>query len=459
VATIATRRSNLAIRCGLKGFETFCALIDFPLAPYMRRIARAYFGKSREVAGILPRGNAKTSLAAAIGLHHLITVKGASVVIGAASVQQARICFERMESFLAHEALEGMVTLRHLELRFDGPEGRRRLRVVPSDGPRTHGLSCTLYIADELWAWSERADLLTAMQTGLVKRQDSKLLMITTSSGDLDSPLGRLRQRAMAQSDVHRAGPVVESKGPLHWLEWSLGEQHELDNLRAVKRCNPAPWIGVGDLRRQKESVSEGAFAQFHCCRWGFSESSWLPEGAWAACRGEVKFEPGERVHVGIDIGGNRSASAVAWLNSRLHVGIAIFEGEDGIYGATETVLRLAEKFTIVSINYDPWRAAMMVKAFEQRGLKCTVWPWTDARVIPAASELYEAIVSGAIVHPGDEKLDKHMAKVIGRSTRRGLRIDKANESDQIDGASALLMAHEAATAPVAPETRILGWL
>lgn len=61
-----------------------------------------------------------------------------------------------MESFLAHEALEGMVTLRHLELRFEGPEGRRLLRVVPSDSPRTRGLSCTLYVGDEVWAWAAR---------------------------------------------------------------------------------------------------------------------------------------------------------------------------------------------------------------------------------------------------------------------------------------------------------------
>ena len=72
------------------------------------------------------------------------------MVIGASSRDQARIAFERMESFLPHEALEGLVTVRHLELRFEGPEGRRLLRVVPSDGPCTHGLSCTLYIGDEV---------------------------------------------------------------------------------------------------------------------------------------------------------------------------------------------------------------------------------------------------------------------------------------------------------------------
>lgn len=456
MATIAPKRPETAIKPGYNGFLAFCELIDFELQPYMRRIGRAYFGTAREVVAVLPRGNAKTTMAALIGLHHLLTVRGASVVVGASSVQQARVAFERMEGFLAHEALQGMVTLRHLELRFEG----RKLRVVPSDGPRTHGLSCTLYIGDELWAWAQRADLLTAFQTGLVKRPDSKLLLISTSSGDLDSPLGRLRQRAMAQSDVHRAGPVVESKSrDLHWLEWSLGEQHELDNLRAIARCNPAPWIGIGDLRRQKESVSEAAFAQFHCCRWGIKESQWLPPGAWAACQGEVKFTDGERIHIGVDVGGSRSATGVCWLNSTLHVGVAIFEGEDGIYGAMETVLRLAEKYSVASISYDPWRAAMMIKAFEQRGLRCTVWPWTDARVIPAASELYSAITSGELVHDGDEDLARHMAAVVGKSTRRGLRIDKSSESDQIDAAAALLMAYEAATAPQPARARVLGWL
>lgn len=129
------------------------------------------------------------------------------------------------------------------------------------------------------------------------------------------------------------------------------------------------------------------------------------------------------------------------------------------MFEASEVVLRLAEQFTIASVNFDPWRAAVLVRGWELRGIKCTAWPWTDARVIPAAAELYDAIVSGKLTHPGDENLDRHMALVIGRPTRRGVRIDKANESDQIDGCSALLMAYEAATAPPPPTTEILGYL
>jgi hypothetical protein len=142
----------------------------------MRRISRAYFDAAKETVAILPRGNFKTTLAALLGLHHLLSVRGASVVIGASSRDQARICFERMQSFLAHPALEGAVTQRHLELRFDGPEGRRLLRVVPSDGPRTHGHSCS--------ALPERAGLRRSPYHGGAQRRSDGALDASPRSGD-----------------------------------------------------------------------------------------------------------------------------------------------------------------------------------------------------------------------------------------------------------------------------------
>jgi hypothetical protein len=86
VATIAAKRPETAVRPGMKGFLAFCELIGFGTEPYMRRIARAYFGTAREISVVLPRGNGKTTVAALIALHHLLTVKGASIVVGASSV-------------------------------------------------------------------------------------------------------------------------------------------------------------------------------------------------------------------------------------------------------------------------------------------------------------------------------------------------------------------------------------
>ena len=126
---------------------------------------------------------------------------------------------------------------------------------------------------------------------------------------------------------------------------------------------------------------------------------------------------------------------------------------------ANEQVLRLAEKYTVAEISFDPWRAGALARGWETRGLKTVVFPFSDARVIPAASELYDAICEGKLTHDGDETLARHMALVVGKATRRGMRIDKANESDQIDAASALLMAHESVTQPPPEPTKVLGWI
>jgi hypothetical protein len=133
-------------------------------------------------------------------------------------------------------------------------------------------------------------ELLEAMQTGLIKRPDSKFLGISTAAAALDSPLGRLRARALAQPTAQRIGAVVEATGDLHWLEWSVPDDVDLDDLQAVKAANPAPWITVADLRRQRAAIQESAFAQFHACRWGIGEGSWLPAGAWQQCVGEPEF-------------------------------------------------------------------------------------------------------------------------------------------------------------------------
>ena len=89
-----------------------------------------------------------------------------------------------MRGFAMHPALEDQLVIRHLELRHEDEDGLRLLRVVVSEGARVHGLSSSLYIGDEIWAW--RGDeLLEAMLTGLVKRPDARFLGISTAAARL----------------------------------------------------------------------------------------------------------------------------------------------------------------------------------------------------------------------------------------------------------------------------------
>ncbi len=446
----------VTFRPGLHGLIEFCELIGEPLHPHEKRIARAYFGPAREICAILPRGNAKTSLAAKIGVSHLCSVPGAMVTIGAASRDQARICFERMRGFAQHPALEDVLTVRHLELRHD--DGGGLLRVVPSDGPRVHGLSSTLYIGDEIWAWPAGGELLEAMQTGLIKRRDSKFLGISTAAAQLDTPLGRLRARALAQPTAKRTGAIVEAKGDLHWLEWSVPDDVDLDNLWAVKKANPAPWITIPDLQRQRAAIQDGAFAQFHACRWGSGEGSWLPPGSWAACVGTPEFVEGEDVWIGVDVGGERSATAVVYVNEQLHVGVGIYHGDPGVLEAVDHVRALAGTYNIRELVYDPWRFGQAAQELEREGLLVVSFPQHDARMIPASARLHAAIVEQRLTLPEHPELARHASDAVARHSRRGWRIDKPNPRSNIDAVIALAMAVERAEQKPEPVT-LLGWL
>ena len=160
----------------------------------------------------------------------------------------------------------------------------------------------------------------------------------------------------------------------------------DLDDLAAVKRCNPAPWITVADLRRQRAAVPETAFAQFHACRWGVGEGSWLPPGAWQACVGEPAFTNGEDVWIGVDVGGERSATAVVWVSERLDVGAAIYHGDAGVLEAVDHVRALAGRYNVRELVYDPWRFGQAAQELEREGLVVVAFPQHDARMIPASA-------------------------------------------------------------------------
>lgn len=105
----------------------------------------------------------------------------------------------------------GCPNTRHALRWADDPKGPAVLSVIASSGDKAHGHPHpTLYVAGELWAWSDREpSLLGAFMTALLKVPECKFLGISTAASSLDSPLGKMRARALAQPDVERTGPVL----------------------------------------------------------------------------------------------------------------------------------------------------------------------------------------------------------------------------------------------------------
>lgn len=279
----------------------------------------------------------------------------------------------------------------------------------------------------------------------MLKRPGAKLVTISTAGVGADSPLGRLRARALAQPSVSRDGAFTRAAEPnFAMLEWSLGEDGDLDDMEAVAEANPATWITAEGLAEQREAVHESAFRRFHCNQWVAAESYWLPEGAWQACAADYRIEPGEAVWAGVDVGGSRAASAVVWVTNDGRIGCDIFEGNEAVVAVRDRVERLATEQDLRQVAYDPWRFRESAIDLEARGLQMVEFPQNISRMVPASEQLYAAIVEKRLSHPNDERLNRHVAAAVAKDTPRGWRLDKSDRNAQIDAVVALAMAYSA---------------
>lgn len=451
---------------GYRGFLRFCDAVGYrELKPFQRRIARAHFDRERECVAILPRGSAKSTLAALLAVHHVLSRERPGVYVGAAARDQARVIGAMVRALSRHPAIAPHVVWRTDALRWaSDPKGPAVLNVVASSGDKAHGWPHpTLIIADEIWAWSDREPtLLGAMLTSLLKNPECKFLGISTAASSLDSPLGRLRARALAQPNVKRTGAVLEAGGDgLAWLEWSLADDASPDDAAAVAACNPLRT--VAEIREQRPRVTDVEFLQFHCCRWGVGSARWLPPGAWQACRSVYDVAPDEPLILGVDVGGSRSATAVVGcVGDQDGVRVAtieIWQGADAVLRAAAYIDGLARAGRAIrEVVFDPMRFSSEALRLERaHGLTLTEWPQSETRMTICSERLHGLVVEQRLQHPGDRELDTHVANAAAKPTPRGWRLVKSADASQIDGVIALAMAAERASQPVyAP--RFLGF-
>ena len=424
------------------------------LEPFQRELIAETFGPQREVLGLLPRGNGKTSLMAARGLYELVTSPDAEIYAAAASRDQAQIMFDTARKMaMAHPALERMITVTRRELRTK----HGVFKVLPAEAGHVYGLAPTVVFVDEL-AWHKTDELYVALRSSVHKRH-ARTITISTAGGGSEGPLHELRKRALGLPDVDRTGALTVCRGE-HMVmhEWSVPIDTPIEDLEAFKAANPASWISIPDLEELREGLPEHDFKMLHGNIWIDSKSPWLPGGAWQGRAAEYEIDPGERIFVGVDVGGARSDSAVVWVTEDLRLGCEIFSGESSVLDVADCVNELAERFRIVELLGDHFRLGESLFRLRERGLEVGTYPPNDSRMIPASSRLYDAIVGGNLRHPDTEALNRHVATAIARRTRRGWRIDKARDGDRIDAVIAMSIAVDRALEGV-PEVRLVGWL
>jgi phage terminase large subunit-like protein len=448
----------------LAAFERFCDHLGLKLEDFQRLILREFFLGRRELLILIPRGNGKTSLFAALALWHLLTTKAPRAYIGAASKEQAGEMFDCMVEFIeGSRLLSRRFVKRHNRIVLRGRAGFAK--IVSSDGKRQHGLRPTLLLVDELHA-HVNGRLYTAFKTAMGKRREVQLVVISTAGEDEAGVLFAMRERFLKSvqsgrfeedySEPNRRRIVRDGSGRFTLIEWACKDEDDLRNAHVLKLANPATFVTVEFLQEQIDSpgLAPWEVACYHANVWVGETDGWLPPKAWPGCKVAGLYIPdGAPVWLGVDIGYLKDCAALVAVNpyedgdlERLAAYSKVWEppgnGEELDLALVEAEIReWALRWNVRAIAYDPHQWVRSSQMLGDEGYLMAEFPQVNERMAPASSWAYEAIVSGRFAHDGNATLAAHVRAGAKTPTREGWRLTKRKAKRPMDALMALVMA------------------
>jgi len=404
--------------------------------------------RPRQALVSMPRGNGKSTLAAAIGLYGLFAdgVEGAQVLCVASDERQASIVFNAARRMVQLEPLlEERCQI--FQARLYVPHTDSSLYPLPAEPGALQGFDPSLCVVDELHVVTE--PVWEAMSLAAGKRDRSLTLAISTPGSDPDSIMFKLRDHGLEGDDP-----------AFYFREFAAQAGCDLDDEGAWQIANPAlgDFLHIDALRATLRTSRESAFRRFRLGQWlDGPDGAWLPDRAWAACADPQRSIPdGAKVVLGLDGSFSQDCTAlvVVSIDPVPHVDVAaLWEPPltDSSYRVpvadVEEAVRVAcRRWDVREIAADPFRWTRSLQALDAERLPVVEYPQSPQRMTPATTGLYEAIVNGLVTHSGDSRLARHIANSVVKVDARGTRLAKPKAPGRrIDLAVAAVMAHDRA--------------
>lgn len=469
----------------------------FQIDPWQERIIRKIYGPRkddgtrivRRVVLLLPRGNRKTSLAAAITLLHLVgpeRIPGGLTLSAASAREQAMELFNEAAMIIQHDRrLSKHLSVREYVSRISYKAIGSRYVAVASDGKVQHGKTPNVVVADELHAWEGRAGLRQweALDSALVKVPGTLMIIASTS--------GR-GQENLAWDQVEYAIRVQKGEvdDPATLPVIFMAEPEDDWSDEAVWfGTNPGLKYGYPDIggfrdkaRKAEHSPSErDSFLQFNLNRWldqstsPFVEMHVYDKGARPVDEDELEMVQAP-CWLGVDLSKNEDLTAVVacWRDSDegYQVKPWFFCPEDnlrkrGDLHGVDYVSWAEEQFIIPTpgnvvdlkavedhirevcarhqvreIAFDPTYGRHMMANLNDDGFPVTEFRQGWVTMAPAVKELERAILSERFRHAGHPVLRWNFDNIQLRVDPAGNRsFHKGKSGDKIDGAVAAAMA------------------
>lgn len=479
----------------------------FQLYDWQERIVRRIYGPrhpdgSRIVKTVflmLPRGNRKTSLAAALSLLHLFgpeTRPAGQVIFAACDREQASIGFREAANIIREDKrLLKAVTIRdafNSKKQITFPRNGSTLTALASDGGAAHGLTPSFTLIDEVHAWRGR-DLWEAIKSGQAKTDDTLMVIATTAGRGAEGLAADLfsyaRRVATGEIDNPEFLPVLFMAEP----------DDDWQDQATWFKANPGLPFGFPSMSglRALAKEAEGnpaelaSFKQFNLNVWQANSRDPLFDLLTYDSRqldddeADLEALP---AYIGVDmsVSGDLTAVSIAFrhddgqitLRSRVFVPGEELRLRGNCDGApyerwrdddlitvcpgpiidndmvADHVRDLCARYEVAEIAFDPHLARVTMQHLHDDGLPVFAFPQRPLTMGVAAGDL-ERIVTGKLIrHNGDPVLRQHFENVVtSRNVTTGLvRMHKARTASRIDAAVASAMAVSRAT--TAHETR-----
>ncbi|MCG7582783.1 terminase large subunit domain-containing protein [Mycolicibacterium sp. OfavD-34-C] len=408
----------------------------------------------RTAGWMLPRGQGKSSLVAALGLYRFfLGGEGSVVCVVAVDERQAGIVFgiaRRMVEL--HDDLSSRCQV--FKERLYIPATDSHFHCLPAEPKRLEGLDYTLAILDE--AGVANRDSYETLTLAQGKREQSTLIAIGTPGPDPNNQvLADLR---------NYAADHPEDKS-LVWREFSAAgfEDHPVDCTHCWELANPA----LDDFLHRDAlhallppKTREATFRRARLCQFASdTDGAFLPQGVWEGLSTGMDIPAGAEVVIALDgsFSDDTTALLAATVSPTPHFDtIKVWQRPNGddtyrvpVAEVEQEIRDACRRWRVAEICADPFRWTRTMQALEAEKLPIVEFPHSPARLTAATTDLYAAAVNGRLSHSGDRQLAEHVAAAVIVEDTRGIRLAKASRSRaarKIDLAACLVMAHSRAT-------------
>ena len=420
------------------------------LRPWQVDMAATLYDPDTSLAvWVLPRGQGKSGIAAAIALHALFAPGrlGGRIAIVAQDERSARrLLHTAVRMVELNPALASRATTYRDRIVVPGTDAE--LVALPAEAHRVEGSDLDLAILDEV-GFMPRATFEAAVLS-VGKADGGKVLAIGTPSPakfrDI-SPLWDLVVRGRADT----------ADKSLQLVEYGAPASLDIHSPETWKLANPAygDWLTEQAIRAQAPPTTrELEFRRARLGQWteSSSEPAFQPE-PWRRCGRQGVYIPrGARVVLALDgsMNGDSTGILVGSVSAKPHFHVGgLWEPSKQPEGyevshleVEQRVLELAEYFNVVEVVADPFRWQRTLQVLDESGLTVSQFPHTAQRLTPATNDLRAAVNNELLTHADEPIFNTHVLRASVQETSRGLKLAKPSRNEQIDLAACLIMCY-----------------